>query len=307
MTLAGPQQSDAIATTGRTTYPVGGFPWAVVQFGNVTGLTLKFEATGNSRSSTPVYTKVPAYSAAGVQTPADTSLSVSDNTMLWVAVGGNDLVLNTSAVVASSPLVVTPTIVGPPFVTSVGGGGLSSDVNVAQTGGVAMVKDDDAFAVATSYPYPPGFLADETAPDSVNEGDIGVPRMTLERIVRAVVAYESSFIQVAGSQVTPTFTTVAAASSGNNTLVTNTNAGKKIRVFQMALVAASAVNLYFTGDNSGTVVFGGSTNKINLAANGGFVLPFSPVGWFDCATDTDLVMNLSGAVAVSGGVVTAEV
>jgi len=41
--------------------------------------------------------------------------------------------------------------------------------------------DDAAFTIATDTVTPSGFLADETAPDSVDEGDIGVARMTLDR------------------------------------------------------------------------------------------------------------------------------
>lgn len=41
--------------------------------------------------------------------------------------------------------------------------------------------DDAAFTPATSKVIPIGFFADETATDSVNEGDIGAPRMTLNR------------------------------------------------------------------------------------------------------------------------------
>lgn len=41
--------------------------------------------------------------------------------------------------------------------------------------------DDAAFTVATDTILGVGFLADETAPDSVDEGDIGIPRMTLDR------------------------------------------------------------------------------------------------------------------------------
>jgi hypothetical protein len=41
--------------------------------------------------------------------------------------------------------------------------------------------DDAAFGVATQLVLPIGALADETTPDSVTEGDIGTPRMTLDR------------------------------------------------------------------------------------------------------------------------------
>jgi hypothetical protein len=51
-------------------------------------------------------------------------------------------------------------------------------------------QDDSAFTVATDFVAAIGALADETTPDSVNEGDIGIPRMTLDRklLVRIVGA-----------------------------------------------------------------------------------------------------------------------
>jgi hypothetical protein len=41
--------------------------------------------------------------------------------------------------------------------------------------------DDSAFSIGSDYVSPAGFLADETAPDSVDEGDVGLARMTLDR------------------------------------------------------------------------------------------------------------------------------
>jgi hypothetical protein len=53
---------------------------------------------------------------------------------------------------------------------------------VTGTFSAANVKvDDAAFAVGTDSVGVVGFLADETAPDSVDEGDVGVARMTLDR------------------------------------------------------------------------------------------------------------------------------
>ena len=46
---------------------------------------------------------------------------------------------------------------------------------------VDALADDAAFSIATSRVFPMGCLADETSPDSVDEGDVGVPRMTLDR------------------------------------------------------------------------------------------------------------------------------
>ena len=48
--------------------------------------------------------------------------------------------------------------------------------------------DDSAFTPGTSLVSPAGFFADETAPDSVDEGDTGAARMTLDRKQLIVLA-----------------------------------------------------------------------------------------------------------------------
>jgi len=45
----------------------------------------------------------------------------------------------------------------------------------------SIAVDDSAFTVATDSVTVVGYLADETTPDSVDEGDIGAARMTLDR------------------------------------------------------------------------------------------------------------------------------
>lgn len=47
--------------------------------------------------------------------------------------------------------------------------------------------DDAAFSIAASSVLPAGFLADETSTDSVDEGDGGAARMTLDRKVITTV------------------------------------------------------------------------------------------------------------------------
>ena len=59
------------------------------------------------------------------------------------------------------------------------------DVNATVTIDTSFV-DDSAFGIATDSVNAQGFLADETATDSVDEGDIGIARMTLDR--RMIVA-----------------------------------------------------------------------------------------------------------------------
>ena len=57
----------------------------------------------------------------------------------------------------------------------------SASVTIGGGGGSTTLVDDAAFGIATSLVTPVGYLADETATDSVGEGDIGVARMTLDR------------------------------------------------------------------------------------------------------------------------------
>lgn len=54
-------------------------------------------------------------------------------------------------------------------------------VTLTAAGNTDVIQDDSAFTPATSYVGAAGFFADETAPDSVDEGDIGAARMTLDR------------------------------------------------------------------------------------------------------------------------------
>lgn len=52
---------------------------------------------------------------------------------------------------------------------------------VALSAGGAVILDDAAFTPGTSEVVAAGYFADEAAPDSVDEGDIGAARMTLTR------------------------------------------------------------------------------------------------------------------------------
>lgn len=113
-------------------------------------------------------------------------------------------------------------------------------------------------------------------------------------------------ISDSGTALTPKFGAFGVASSGNNTIVPLVSS-KKIRVLAFMGIISAATSIYFTSNSGGTVIFGGSTNTINLVANGGFVLPFNPVGWFETAAGHDLVCNLSAANMFSGGVVYIEV
>jgi len=163
-------------------------------------------------------------------------------------------------------------------------------------GGIAGIADDAAFTPGTSEVLPIGFTADETSPDSVNEGDIGAARMSLDRKQYVIAHEETSSIYQNGTARTPVFVALDVATSGDNTLVAAAGAGNKIRVHQLLLVSAGTVNARFESGAGGTAL----TGQMNLVANTGFVLPFSPIGWFETAANTLLNLELSAAVSVDG-------
>lgn len=155
--------------------------------------------------------------------------------------------------------------------------------------------DDAAFTPGTGKVAAVGFLVDGTATDSADEGDIGIARMTADRAQIAVATERSGTVYESDVALPVKRAVIDAATSGDNTLVAAVT-GKKVRVLSVFMVAASAVNVRFESGASGTAL----TGQMNLAANGGFVLPHNPHGWFETADATLLNLELSGAVSVDG-------
>ena len=120
----------------------------------------------------------------------------------------------------------------------------------------------------------------------------------------AGVAQESSSMTVAGASVTPKFAVIDAASAGDNTLVAAV-ASKKIRVTSLYLINGhtSTQTIRFESGAGGTALSG----QMVIAANGGFVLPYNPNGWFETAVNTLLNLELAGATTVDGSLTYIEV
>ena len=90
------------------------------------------------------------------------------------------------------------------------------DVNAVVTLETAYV-DDSAFTIGTDKVNAQGFLADETATDSVDEGDIGLARMTLDR--RMITSSEQSGTWNIGTVTTLTgITNDVSIDDGGNTI-----------------------------------------------------------------------------------------
>jgi hypothetical protein len=100
------------------------------------------------------------------------------------------------------------------------------------------------------------------------------------------------------------FAVIDAASAGDNTLVSAVT-GRKIRVHQLVMINGhtAAQTVRFESAASGTALSG----QMILAANGGFTLPFSPVGWFETVAGELLNLELAGATTVDGVLAYTEV
>ena len=118
-------------------------------------------------------------------------------------------------------------------------------------------------------------------------------------IGRTASSDETSTVYQGTTARTPVFVAVAAASSGDNTIVAAAGASNKIRVLAVQLISNGTVNAKWQSGAAGTDL----TGLAYLVANSGYVLPYNPVGWFETAANTLLNLNLSGAVAVGGSIV----
>lgn len=172
-------------------------------------------------------------------------------------------------------------------------GNLKTDANgnlrVAITSVAAntsVIQDDAAFTPGTNYVAAIGAIADETAPDSVNEGDAGALRMTLDRLLKVTNELESSAMRIGGVQVTPKFVYEAVAASDTDEEIIAAVTSKKLRILSLVLIA---------GGTATDVTFESSTTttkfKVTVGANGGVVLPFNPVGWFETAAGESLTVT----------------
>lgn len=102
--------------------------------------------------------------------------------------------------------------------------------------------------------------------------------------------------------ITPKYAKIDAATSGDNTLVAAV-ASRKIRVLALFVITAGTVTVRFESGAGGTPL----TGQMELTAQSGFVLPFSPVGWFETASNTLLNLELSAAISADGCLVYIEV
>lgn len=89
---------------------------------------------------------------------------------------------------------------------------------------------------------------------------------------------------------------INASSSGNNVVVAGV-AGKRIVPIYIKVIASGAVTASWQS-SGGTVLDG----PCSLAANGGYVEPYTPTGHFSTLSGEDLDLNLGSSVQVGGNI-----
>lgn len=111
---------------------------------------------------------------------------------------------------------------------------------------------------------------------------------------------ESSSMSVASLPVVPKFAAIVASISGVTAVVAAVG-GKKIRVVSYVFVSADQNNIKFQSGGADV------TGVMTCGVGSGVVAPFSPVGHFETAVNTNLNINLSAAFVVGGHLTYIEV
>ena len=183
------------------------------------------------------------------------------------------------------------------FVTQIDGNALTA----LQLIDDPVIQDDTAFTPATTKVMMVGLQADETATDSVDEGDAGTPRMTLDR--KQIVTVQP--------HTTGGLTTFMASGSDGSSILVATAQAIKASAGQMygyyaynPEAAVTFVHFYNVAAASVTV---GTTNPmftiaIPAGAAANLMFPhgvvFSNAGW-SCAATTTAGGNTAPATGVS--------
>ena len=108
-----------------------------------------------------------------------------------------------------------------------------------------------------------------------------------------------SLISGSGDLGSPLFAAVVASAGGATTVVTNTQSStdprQKLRVMSANVIASNAVNVKWQTSSGADL-----TGLAYLAQNGGYILPYNPLGWFETLALDNLLINLSVGNAIGG-------
>jgi hypothetical protein len=177
--------------------------------------------------------------------------------------------------------------------------------------------DDSPFTVGKDKVVAIGAMCDEVSADSVDEGDIGIPRMTADRLLKVSVANgatAAAYVQPGTSAsfavtnaalgtgpTVDSYNTVAvnlAASTADQVLVAAPAAGKQIWVYGLFMMADTAAGTVTLQDDADLALSG----TMAVSDEGGWVLPLSgnfAMPWIKCTTAKALECD-TGAATIDG-------
>jgi len=260
------------------------------------------DANGLDADVTRIAGKTPVY------TEGDTDATIDGVPTLW-----EDAANTLSPVSAAKPLPVN-------IITGASSGAqyTEADVDTTITGTAAMWEDtgDTLRAVSAAKPLPVNIITGATAGVQYTEGDIDttitgtalmwedgadtlraasatkplpVQAPAAARTTHSIsVAHQTDAITSGLTALTPKFFSATITSSSTDSSLVAAVASRKIRVLSLAVqCAATATTILFESSTTTRI------HRVPAGANGGQVLPFNPVGWFESAVGASLTCTTS--------------
>jgi len=120
-------------------------------------------------------------------------------------------------------------------------------------------------------------------------------QVTMANSVPVVIASNQSAVPVSITNSNTLFKTVQLPATGTVVALVG---GKSIRVISAQLIADSALTVKWQSHVTPTDI----TGSAYLAANGGYVLPYNPDGWFQTISGEALDLNITGTGNVGGSI-----
>lgn len=275
-------------------------------------------STGEHVQSVQLFTAVSAGSKTALAKAEDAAHASGDAGVMALAVrkdtaaalAGTDgdytpLLTDSSGRLHIAPIPGGSEQIGSVEVTSVTPGTGNTDLGKAEDAahgsgdtGVMMlaVRKDTAAALAgTDGDYHP-LEVDENGLLYVAVGSLPAADRTTDNIG---VAHQTDAIMNDTTALTPKFKSATVAASQTDSSLVAAVTSKKIRVLALAVQCGStATDVTFESDEATDV----RLHKVPAGANGGQILPFNPVGWFETASGSALIVTTGAgsSVEISG-------
>ncbi len=184
----------------------------------------------------------------------------------------------------------------------------------AAAGGTSAT-DDAAFMSGASSFTPIGGFTGGADDEDLQGGKSGAARMTSARAIHAhivnvvevsvqnpvIAAQRTDALFDNVTALTPKFAPIDVSTSGANTIV-STVADKKIRVLNAKFIAVTSVGSRWEGGDGSAL-----EGRVDTVNRGGYVMPFSPVGWFETSANQSLVLFIDADVSCGGSITYVEV